>query len=95
MTLSKTGLVLAALYAAGASWVVWTERVNTGGGWINLRFMGSYLATFPVAGLAEWMGMKLDFRRSLDVMVAVGGCAVSFYFLGWGVERLFRGADPG
>jgi len=91
MIWSKTGLVLAGVYAAGASWVVWTERASTGGGWINLRFMGSYLATLPVAGLAEWLGMKLDFRRNADVAVALWGCAVLFYFLGWAVERLFRG----
>ncbi len=91
MTVSKTGMVLAALYAAGAGWVVWTERVSTGGGWINLRFMGSYLVTFPVAGLAEWLGMKLDFRRSVDVVLAVGGCTAIFYFVGWGIERVVRG----
>jgi len=91
MSWSKTGLVLAGLYVAGAGWVVWTERVSTGGGWINLRFMGSYLATFPVARLAEWLGMKLDFRRNVDVAVALSGCAVLIYLLGWGAERLFRG----
>jgi hypothetical protein len=91
MSCSKTGLVLAGLYVAGAGWVVWTERVSTGGGWINLRFMGSYLATFPVAGLAEWLGMKLDFRRTVDVAVALGACVALVYLMGWGVERLFRG----
>lgn len=91
MNLSKTGLVLAALYAAGAGWVVWTEQASTGGNWINLRFMGSYLATFPVAGLAEWLGFKLDFRRPLDIAISLGGCAVLFYFVGWAAERLFRG----
>lgn len=91
MMWSKTGLTLAVLYAAGAGWVVWTERVSTGGGWINLRFMGSFLATFPVAALAEWLGTKLDFRRNLDAVLAVGGCAVLCYLLGIGAERFFRG----
>jgi hypothetical protein len=91
MTISKAGLALAGLYTAGAGWVVWTERVSTGGGWINLRFMVSYLVTFPVARLAEWLGLKLDFRRNADALLAVGVCALLVYALGWGAERLFRG----
>jgi flagellar biogenesis protein FliO len=35
--------------------------------------------------------MKLDFRRTVDVAVALGACVALVYLMGWGVERLFRG----
>lgn len=48
-SLSKVGLVLAAIYIAIAVWVVFSERTSpSGGGWISLNGMASFLITFPV-----------------------------------------------
>ncbi len=83
MRLSMVGLVLGGIYAVGAGWVVMVERVPSGGGWITLRHMGSFLITIPVSGPASWLGMKLDFDRDVDAVLAIGGCAILVYGLGY------------
>ena len=35
----------------------------------------------PVSAPAELLGMKLDFRKNLDMAVAIGGCAALVYFV--------------
>ena len=79
MALSVPGLICGATYAAGAMWVVIGERAETGGGWITLRGMGAFLVTMPISAPAEMLGLKLDFRRNLDMAVAIGGCALLVY----------------
>lgn len=75
------GLVIAVLYAACAIGVVATERGESPSGWITLQGMGSFLVTMPVSAPAELLGMKLDFRKNLDMAVAIGGCAALVYFV--------------
>ena len=83
MRVSMIGLILAGVYATWAGWVVMVERVQSGGGWITLRHMGSFLITLPVAAPLSWMGVKLNFDRDGDAVVAIGGCSLLVYGLGY------------
>jgi ABC-type Na+ efflux pump permease subunit len=84
------GAILTAVYVVIAVLIVASERRHTGGGWITLEGMGSYLITFPVSFLGERLGMRPDFRRNLDMLFAIGVCAMTLYFLGAGLARVAR-----
>lgn len=88
--LSVAGLAVALLYVAAAIWIVRDERVRTGGGWISLNGMASFLATLPVSAPCEWLGCKLDHRRNLDMAFAIGACAALVYGLVAGAVALGR-----
>jgi len=97
---SRLGAALALLYTAFAAYVVQDELRNTGGGWINLRGMGTVLVTAPsqvTFGVAlEWLGVpRVDYSQPglsgygqlvLHVMVS----AAAVYLLGYGVEWATR-----
>ena len=97
---SRLGAALALLYAAVATYVVQDELRNTGGGWINLRGMGTVLVTAPsqlTFGLVlQWLGVPgVDYSEpgsgsygQLVLHVTVSAAFV--YLLGYGVERLAR-----
>jgi hypothetical protein len=97
---SWLGTALALLYTAVAIYVVQDELRNTGGGWINLRGMGTTLVTAPsqvTFGLVlEWLGVPpVDYSEpgmgsysQLVLHVAVSAAAV--YLLGYGVEWATR-----
>lgn len=97
---SWLGAVLALLYTAVAAYVVQDELRNTGGGWINLRGMGTTLITAPsqvTLGLVlEWLGVpRVDYSEpglgsysQLVLHVAVSAAAV--YLLGYSVEWATR-----
>lgn len=82
---SWLGAALSLLYAAAAAYVVRDELRNTGGGWINLRGMGTVLVTAPsqvTFGVAlEWLGVpRIDYSQpglsgygQLALHVAVSG----------------------
>lgn len=50
-----------------------------GGGWISLKGMITFLATFPVSELSEIAGMKRDFRRNADMAFAIFVCGLLMY----------------
>jgi hypothetical protein len=94
MTLSKVGLVLAVIYIVLAVGVLWQDRTGTGGGnWISLSGMSTYLVTIPVSAPFELMGAKLDYKKNIDMALAIGGCAVLVYLvgagLGWIAKMMF------
>lgn len=81
------GAVIAGIYVILAVWIVVHERRRSGGGWISLQGILSYLITFPVSYPADRLGNKLDHRRNRDMAFAIIGCAVFIYLicagLGW------------
>ena len=88
---SVFGAVLAGVYVVAAVVAVAVDRApGSGGGWISLNGMISFLATLPVSAACEVAGMKLDFRRNADMTFAILSCAVMIYFLGAGLEKLAR-----
>jgi hypothetical protein len=95
---SRFGGTLAALYTAFAVWMVIEERTTKAGGWITLRGMASALITAPVSFPMEMLGWKLDYRRTLDMALAIFICAALVYLLGVGLASLasflLRGARP-
>ena len=88
---STFGAVLALLYLVAAIWIVLGERKGgSGGGWISLTGMASYLATFPVSVVGEFLGAKPDFRRNLDMGFALMVCTALVYLTGAGIGKLAR-----
>jgi hypothetical protein len=84
------GGVFAVIYLGCAIYVVASDRTATGGGWITLHGMATFLVTFPVSAPLEFLGMHLDHRRNLDMVVAVGGSAGMVYLTAAGITSLFR-----
>lgn len=94
------GAALGLLYTAVAIYVVQDELRNTGGGWINLRGMGTALVTAPsqvTFGVAlDWLGVpRVDYAEpglgsysQLVLHVAVTAAVV--YLLGYGIEWATR-----
>ncbi|MBK8837685.1 MAG: hypothetical protein IPO30_03025 [Hyphomonadaceae bacterium] len=90
-SLSKVGLVLAIIYILLAVWVVFTERTSpSGGGWISLNGMASFLITFPVSMPLEIIGARPNYQKTFDMAAAILVCAALVYFVGAGVEWLVR-----
>jgi hypothetical protein len=96
---SLFGAVLATIYIAVAVYAVIDARTSQGGGWITLKGIGAYIVTLPVSFLGEALGMKPDYRRNLDMTLAIGICALLVYFAGAGLARLahalFAGGNGG
>ena len=88
------GLVLATIYLVLAIVAVILDRKETGGGWITLRGMASYLITLPVSAVGELISMKPDFRRNVDMAFVIGLCTVLVYFCGASIGKLARLAFP-
>ena len=88
LPLSRFGAVLAMIYLAVAIWVLIQDRTTTGGGWISLNGMSTYIVTMPVSAPFELLGYKLDFRRNLDMAVAISGCTLLVYLAGAGLAWL-------
>jgi len=86
---SVFGAVLASIYAVLAIGIVVAERApGGGGGWISLKGIASFLATFPASAVAELAGMKLDFRRNIDMAFAISACTALIYLVGAGLGKL-------
>jgi hypothetical protein len=92
--LSIPGLILAAVYIFVALYLIRDDRNSTGGGWINLNGMTSYLVTLPVSAFCEVvLGNKLNFRSNFDMSLAVSLCSLLMYLIGAGAGFLFRVVD--
>jgi len=87
---SFIGGALAALYIGCAIYVVADDRKSTGGGWITMHGMATFLITFPISAPGEFLGMRPDYRRNLDMTLAIGGTAALIYLASAGVGALFR-----
>lgn len=85
------GAVLAAIYVVAAVIAVVTDRAPSGsGGGHTLSGMTSFLLTLPVSLLGELTGMRLNYRRNVDMIFAIFVCAVLVYFIGVGLGKLGR-----
>jgi hypothetical protein len=93
---SWLGAALALLYTAVAVYVVRDELRHTGGGWINLRGMGTTLVTAPsqmTFGLVlEWLGVpRVNYSEPglggySQLALHVAASAAAIYLVGYGVE---------
>lgn len=88
---SITGGIASLLYTVAAIFVVYQERHgSSGGGWISLSGMASWLVTAPVSLPFELLGAKLDFRSNVHMAFAILVCAALVYGVGLGVEKGVR-----
>src|SRR5690349_17631791 len=88
---SLVSAVLAAVYVVLASTVILQERSESSGGdWIRLEGMCSFLVTLPVSGPAERFGIKTDFRSNLHMGIAVGLTAFLVYGFAYGLGALIE-----
>ena len=97
---SWLGAIMALLYTCAAVYVVQDELRNTGGGWINLRGMGTTLITAPsqlTFGIAlEYLGVprvnyaEPGFGSYAQLALHVTMSALAVYLLGYGVEWATR-----
>ena len=98
--LSWLGCLLSSVHVAAAVYVVQDELRHKGGGWINLRGLGTLLITLPsqlTVGVAlKWLGVP---AVNFDDPGAGGYCqllihvlvtAALIYLIGAGVEWVFR-----
>ena len=67
------GLSVAAIYAAGAWFVIRCDRTPHNGSWFSLNGILSFLLTLPMSWSAMRLGRKLDYRRNDHMLFAVAG----------------------
>ncbi|MEO8138090.1 MAG: hypothetical protein ABI742_00510 [Gemmatimonadota bacterium] len=97
---SLTGGVLAFIYLIIAGYVAQDEIRHTGGGWINLRGMGTFLVTAPsqatIGNLLSWFGVpkvsyaELGVLGYAQIILHLLVTAVLVYLLGYGLEWVVR-----
>lgn len=97
---SWVGAILGIVYVVAAVYVVQDELRHTGGGWINLRGLGTTLVTFPSQATFGVMLQALGVPRvnypqpgvlgygQLVFHVVVSACVV--YLVGYGIEWTVR-----
>jgi hypothetical protein len=99
---SRLGYFLTLIYLVGAGWVVQDELRHTGGGWINLRGMGTTIVTAPsqatIGYLLGLLGVKrISFNEPgfsgyaqlvLHLLVTAAVVYLIGYGLEWGVRRI-------
>ena len=93
---SRLGFALALVYLAVAGRIVWWELHHSGGGWINLRSLGTTLVTAPsqatVGYLFRFLGVKqVNFNKPgasgyAQLVIHLLFSAIVIYFLGYGIE---------
>jgi hypothetical protein len=97
---SVTGTILAGIYLVIAGYVAQDEIRHTGGGWINLRGMGTFILTAPsqatLGNLLSWLGIPrvsysdlgvLGYAQIVLHLLVTAGVV---YLLGWGLEWVGR-----
>ena len=77
--LSIPGLVVAALYIAGATIIVLQDRASPRG---FVHGFASFLVVMPYAHAAIGLGLHFSTDNNSQMIPAVLSCAVPFYFLG-------------
>jgi hypothetical protein len=97
---SWLGALLSLIYTALAVYVVQDELRHTGGGWINLRGLGTLLVTAPsqvtVGAVLRWLGVsKVNFAEPgvsgyVQLVVHVLASAIVIYLIGYGLEWALR-----
>lgn len=79
---SFVGAAMAMIYIIVAIAAVYSDRHPRGGGWITLNGMATYLITIPVSMPLELLGHRPDYKRNLDMTLAIVVCAVMVYGIG-------------
>jgi hypothetical protein len=97
---SWLGAILGLLYSAFAVYFVQEELRSTGGGWINLRGLGTAIITAPsqvtFGVVLEWLGVpRVDFSEPgllgySQLVLHVAVTAAVFYCCGYGLEWATR-----
>lgn len=97
---SLTGGALALVYLIIAGYVAQDEVRHTGGGWINLRGMGTFLVTAPsqatLGNLLSWLGVpkvsysELGVPGYAQIILHLLITAGFVYLLGCGLEWVVR-----
>lgn len=78
--MSRVALIIAGIYFMIAAGVMVTEAVSPpSGGWITLRYMGSFLATFPVSAPLSMMGFQPDFNNRFIAALLLAACTGLIY----------------
>jgi hypothetical protein len=101
---SWLGALLSLIYTAVAVYVVQDELRHTGGGWINLRGLGTLLVTAPsqvtVGAVLRWLGVpEVNFAEPgasgyVQLVFHVLASAVVIYLIGYGGEWAVRRLIP-
>jgi hypothetical protein len=66
--MSRAALIVAGIYFALAlGIIVWDETAETAGGWISLKHMGAFLATFPASAPLAMIGIELNLDNKLTI----------------------------
>ena len=78
--MSRVALIIAGIYFVIAATVIVTEAVSPPtGGWITLRYMGSFLATFPVSAPLSMLGFQPDFSNRFIAALLLAACTGLIY----------------
>jgi len=68
--MSRAALIVAGIYFALALAVILTEVMSPpSGGWISLKHMGAFLATFPVSAPLAMIGVEPNLDNKLTIAV--------------------------
>ena len=87
---STFGLVLATIYLVIAVSVLVMDRKESGGGWITLHGMATYVITLPISLLREMIGMKANYRSNVDMAFTIGSCVALVYWVAVGLASVGR-----
>jgi hypothetical protein len=66
--MSRAAMIVAGIYFVLALAIIVTEAVSPpSGGWISLKHMGAFLATFPVSAPLAMIGIEPDLDNKLTI----------------------------
>lgn len=71
--MSRAALIAAGIYFAIAAAVIVSETVSPpSGGFISLKHMGAFLATFPVSAPLAMFGIEPDLDSKINIAMLLG-----------------------
>jgi len=78
--MSRAALIVAGIYLAIATGIaVWEAMLPPSGGWISLRNMATFLATFPISAPLSMMGYQPDLDNKFIVALLLASCTGLIY----------------
>jgi hypothetical protein len=88
--MSRPALIVAGIYFVIALGVILTEAMSPpSGGWITLKNMGAFLATFPVSAPLAMIGFQPDLDNKFVVASVLAGSTGLIYLVVSMIARLF------
>lgn len=88
-------IIVTVIYIGVACITILSDRRGSSGGWINLNGLATFIVTFPVSLIGEWIGAKPDHRRNADMIVTVSLCAALVFGLATGLARFVKALFTG